>query len=132
VWLETKRNKAFTVGAYINPGLFNQQADAGVFVSGGAGVGFNVGVNAYIGFIKGEASNVNTPFIDVNISTAIASATILLDPDTGNFAGMTIGPAAKAGASLVYTDTGKYGLRDLVNYLNNILNGQSKTEAVCP
>ena len=102
-----------SVGAYVNPGLFGQQSDAGVFASGGMGAGANIGANAYAGVVFGDASNVNTPFANVNISLGIGSLTLMFDPSTGKLGGFSIGPAAKAGASGTYTDTGKYGVRDL-------------------
>lgn len=104
-----------SAGVYFNPGLFGQQADAGTFVSGGVGAGANVGLNAYGGVVFGDASNVNSPFVNVNISTGLGSLTIMLDPKTGDLGGISFGPAAKAGVSVTYTDTGKVGLRDLFN-----------------
>jgi hypothetical protein len=58
-------------GVYFNPGLFGQQSGAGVFSSGGLGGGANVGVNSYGGVVFGSASNVATPFVNINISTGI-------------------------------------------------------------
>jgi hypothetical protein len=104
-----------SAGVYFNPGLFGQQSDAGVFGSGGIGGGFNIGLNSYFGVVFGDASNVNSPFVNINISTVFASFTIMTDPSTHNLAGFSFGPAAKVGASITYTDTGKFGLRDLLD-----------------
>ena len=101
-----------SVGAYFNPGFFGQRADAGTFASGGVGAGWNAGVNSYVGVVFGEASNVNTPFVNTNISLGIGSLTLMFDPSTGELAGFSIGPAAEAGASVVYTETGKFSIRD--------------------
>ncbi|MCE3605429.1 DUF6531 domain-containing protein [Massilia sp. P8910] len=105
-----------SAGAYFNPGLFGQKADAGVFATGGAGAGYNAGLGAYGGFVLGEASNINSPFINVNVATGFASVTVMLDPGDHSFQGLSIGPAAKGGASATYTDTGKFGLRDLFDW----------------
>lgn len=114
-----------SVGAYLNPGLFGQQFDAGAFASGGVGAGANIGVNTYGGIVFGDASNVNTPFVNTNISLGIGSATLMFDPSTGNLGGISFGPAAKAGASVTYTDTGKFGIRDLLNKL------KTQTAPIC-
>jgi hypothetical protein len=99
-------------GAYVNPGLFGQPADFGVFGSGGIGAGSNVGVNSYLGVVFGSASNVNTPFVNTNVSLGIGSLTLMFDPNTGKLGGFSIGPAAEAGASVIYTDTGKFSIRE--------------------
>lgn len=104
-----------SVGVYVNPGFFGQQSDAGVFSSGGVGAGGNIGVNAYGGVVFDDASNVNSPFINVNISAGIGSVTIMFDPKSGDWRGISFGPAAELGVSTTYTDTGKVGLRDLFN-----------------
>jgi RHS repeat-associated protein len=111
-----------SVGLYFNPGLFGQKADAGVFVSGGMGGGYNIGVSSYGGVVFGDASNVNSPFVNINISIGVGSVTIMLDPATGNWSGITFGPAAEVGGSVTYTDTGKTGLRDLINKIQQIIS----------
>lgn len=79
------------------------------------GVEANVGVNAYGEVVFGGASNVNSPFVNTNISLGIGSVTLMFDPSSGKLGGISFGPGAKAGASVTYTDTGKFGLRDLAS-----------------
>ena len=98
-----------SVGAYFNPGFFGDCSAAGVFASGGVGGGYNVGVNSYVGTVFGPASNVNSPFVNLNISAGLGSLTIMFDPTTGDWAGVSIGPGVELGVSVTYTDTGKTG-----------------------
>ena len=103
-------------GVVINPGLFGQRADVGVFGSAGGGVGVNVSADAFIGFVRGGMENVNGVTANYNVTLGPISVTILTDPKTGSFMGVTggLGPAATlAGASGSLTYTGTLTARDV-------------------
>jgi len=125
-------------GVVINPGLFGQQADVGVFTSLGAGGGVNVSADVFLGFIRGGIENVSGPTANINITLGSGplglSVTTFTDARTGEIVGFTIGVgpgATPIGASGTYSVTGTYTLRDFLRFLFG--RGIAQTAGlVCP
>jgi RHS repeat-associated protein len=112
-------------GIVINPGFGNDQADVGVFGSVGAGGGVNVSADLFVGFIRGDISNVSGVTANINIVAGPVSITGLINPKTGQFMGFTagIGPSATPiGASGTLSITGTFTLRDLIKLIRELLN----------
>lgn len=105
-------------GVAVNPGLFGQEADIGVFGAGGATVGFNASADAFVGYVKGGIENVGGQTINQNIGIGPISITIFHHPTNGEVLGGTIGigpGATPFGYSGAYESTGIYTLRDLIS-----------------
>jgi RHS repeat-associated protein len=107
-------------GVAINPGLFAQKADAGLFASVGATAGVNISADVFVGYVKGGIENVKGQTINQNISVGPISITTFHDPTTGEIIGGTIG--AGPGATLVgysgaYDITGTATIRDFLNWI---------------
>ena len=102
-------------GIVINPGLFGQQADAGVFSSLGSGGGVNVSSDIFIGYVVGGIENVSGETGNINVSAGPISITVFINPETGDIVGGTfgLGPSATpVGASGTYSITGTFTFRD--------------------
>nr|WP_255354973.1 RHS repeat-associated core domain-containing protein [Acidovorax sp. Leaf78] len=97
--------------------------DIGIVVSGGMGVGANVGLSAQIGYIPGALSNVSGKTQNTNLSCGVGSGTWMTDPNTGNFAGLTLRPAGRLGASMTHAQTETWGLRGLLDRLFDRMGG---------
>ena len=97
-------------GVYIS----NKPFDLGFILTGGAGGGGNVGLSAQLGYITGPLSNVSDPTVNYNASALVGSGTLVTDPTTGNVVGGTIGPAGSIGGSVTYSQSGTYGLSNLM------------------
>jgi RHS repeat-associated protein len=108
-----------SVGIYFS----NKPNDIGIVISGGAGVGANVGPSAQVGYVPGLLSNVSGKTKNYNASCVIGSGTWMTDPKTGAFAGVSIGPAGRLGLSATNAETGTWGLRDAADWLLNKLGG---------
>ncbi len=105
-----------SVGIVVNPGLFGQKADAGLFGSAGGTVGVNVSGDVFIGFVQGDIENVGGVTANFNLTIGPLSLTFFVDPKTGGIMGGTvgIGPAATpVGASGSLTYTGALTVRDV-------------------
>ena len=109
-----------SAGVVINPGLGTDEADVGVFGSLGAGGGVNVSADAFIGFIKGDTSNVSGVTGNINIVAGPLSITTITNPKTVDVVGFTVGVGPSAtpiGASGTLSATGTFTLRDLIKLL---------------
>jgi hypothetical protein len=107
-------------GVVINPGLFGQKADAGVFASVGPTAGVNISADVFVGYVKGGIENVKGTTMNQNISVGPISITIFHDQITGEIMGGTIGagPGATAvGYSGAYDTTGTATIRDFLNWI---------------
>lgn len=102
--------------------------DIGVVASGGYGAGFNVGLGAAVALIPGPTANIAGVTSNTNVSTAVASGTVMRDPVTGKVLGRAIGPAAKLGASQTTSKTGTFGVRDLVYIIAEKLSPKPKKQ----
>jgi RHS repeat-associated protein len=100
-------------GVYIS----NKPNDIGFVISGGAGGGANVGLSAQLGYVPGPLSNVSGNTKNTNLSCGVGSGTWMADPKTGDFAGLTVGPAGRLGASETNAQTETWGLRGLLDRL---------------
>jgi hypothetical protein len=80
-----------SAGVVINPGVGESKADVGVFGSGGGGLGVNASADAFIGYIKGDISNVSGTTINQNCTVGPLSITSIVDNNTGDFLGGTLG-----------------------------------------
>jgi len=104
-------------GVVINPGIGESKADVGVFGSVGGGLGLNVSADKFVGYIKGDISNVSGTTINQNFIIGPLSITSIVDINTGEFLGGTIGLGPSAtliGASITGSFTETYTIRDLV------------------
>ena len=106
-------------GVYIS----NKPNDIGIVISGGAGGGANVGLSAQLGYVPGPLSNVSGNTQNTNLSCVVGSGTWMTDPKTGNFAGATVGPAGRLGASVTNAQTETWGLRGLLDRLFDKIGG---------
>lgn len=97
-------------GFYIS----NKPFDVGIVLSGGYGKGFNIGLGAQLGYVRGPLSNVSGQTSNTNVACAIGSGTLMKDPKTGDVVGASVGPAAKLGVSFTTAETGTWGLRGLL------------------
>jgi hypothetical protein len=103
-------------GIFFNPGWFGQQANAGVFGTGGGGGGVNVSADVFGGVIFGGAGNVSGSTLDINLVLGPISVTLLTNPSTGDVVGATVGwgpSATPIGVSGTYEVTGTLSLRPL-------------------
>ena len=119
-----------SLGVYIS--ISRAGLDIGVFGSGGAGAGANVGLSGYGAYIPGGRENISGTTINTNVSTAIASGTYMEDVNTGDFAGIAFGPAARLGGSETYSKTGAYGLRDAFESLFEWWGNRNAPKGSCP
>ena len=105
-------------GIAINPGLFGQKADAGVFVAGGVTGGVNVSADVFFGVVKGDIGNVAGQTINQNIGIGPFSITLFHDPNTAELIGGTfgIGPGATPISYSAAADITKtFTIRDAMN-----------------
>lgn len=105
-------------GLFVNPGLFGQKADLGVFSSGGYGGGVNVSGSVFGGVVFGEASNVAGPTTNANGGVGPLSWTMYYSG--GKWTGITvgIGPGLPVAGSLTKSNTVTGSIRDLVEWWN--------------
>ncbi len=73
-------------------------------------MGVNVSADAFVGFVRGGIENVKGLMANFNLTLGPVGITVLADPKTGSFMGVTggLGPAATpvgASSSLTYTGT---------------------------
>jgi RHS repeat-associated protein len=78
-------------GAEGSAGVVVGSSGAGVFLSGGTGGGFNVGADAFLGFVKGGIENVTGLTGNLNLSGGPLSLTLFTNPQTGEILGGTLG-----------------------------------------
>ncbi|CAB1055986.1 Rhs family protein [Olavius sp. associated proteobacterium Delta 1] len=112
-------------GIVINPGIGRSKADAGVFGSVGGGLGLNVSADAFLGYIKGDISNVSGTTINQNLIIGPISITSIVDINTGEFLGGTIGlgpSATLVGGSITGSFTGTYTIRDFLNDIRDFFD----------
>jgi hypothetical protein len=110
-------------GIVINPGFGNDNADIGAFGLIGAGGGVNVSGDIFIGFIRGDISNVSGVTANINIVAGPVSLAVFINPKTGQFMGFTagVGPSATIiGASGTLSITGTFTLRDLIKLIREL------------
>ena len=111
-------------GLVINPGFGDSKADIGVFGSVGGGVGLNLSADAFIGYVKGDISNVSGTTINLNFASPI-SITAFIDINTGEVIGGTIGigpSATVVGGSVTGSFIGTYTIRDFIKDLREFLS----------
>jgi hypothetical protein len=104
-------------GFYLNPGLFGQSGDFGVFGSGGYGGGLNISGDAFLGVIYGDARNVAGETINSNLSLGPVSVTVFYAPDGSGPIGWTIGGGPSVlpiGASGTRSNTVTWSISDWV------------------
>ena len=104
--------------------LRNHPTDAGLFGTGGVGVGWQVGGSIQFGTYWGDFDSAAT---QVNLATGIISGSLFFDPKTGDLAGFSVGPAAELGFSIVYSDTGDVtitGKDDIVREKGDKVSGE--------
>ena len=98
------------------------KADAGVFGSIGGGAGINVSADVFIGIIKGDIGNVSGTSVNANAVIGPISFTLMLDIDSGEFIGLTLGfgpSVTPVAGSISESFTGTLTLRDLIDYLKD-------------
>ncbi len=66
-----------SAGVAVNTGSGSDCADAGVFASGGGGGGFNVSVDAFVGYVRGPMSNLAGKTNNVNVGVGPISLTFM-------------------------------------------------------
>jgi hypothetical protein len=114
-------------GVVINPGIGSSNADAGVFASGGAGGGVNVSADVFMGYVKGDMSNVSGQTGNMNLSAGPFSLSVFVDPKTGEVLGGTLGVgpgATPVAASGTLSQTGTYTIRDLLKVIKDWLSDE--------
>jgi RHS repeat-associated protein len=123
-------------GIVVNPGLFGQKADAGVFAAVGPTVGVNVSGDVFIGIVKGEIENVSGETVNQNIGIGPLSITIFHDPkNKGEVIGGTIGlgpGATPVGYSGAYDVTGTLTVRDVVKWISGLFGSKPEPPKVEP
>ncbi len=120
------RNKEINVGAMINYGVGESKADLGVFGAVGQAGGFNVGINTFAGFVRGQqlqghANNLNLVLGPVEI-------VVILNKYTNSFQGLMVGvgPSIPLGFSASESITGDLTFREVMSAIDKWLKGEHK------
>jgi hypothetical protein len=81
----------------------------GVFTSAGFGGGFNLGANAFIGFVRGGPSTLQGRTDSINISAGLVAISVSFTPNSAfnasTLLGASIGPGAGLGLSFAQENT---------------------------
>jgi RHS repeat-associated protein len=106
------------LGAYWT--ITNGRMDLGLFSTGGLAVGWNEGLSAQAGLIKGDVNTIRGVTLNANVAGSLASGTAMFDRD-GNLLGGTLGPAAKVGLSVTFADTGAWSLGEALTVPSRVI-----------
>jgi hypothetical protein len=98
------------LGGQVSAGNYLNTAGAsGSFVSFGGGAGFNIGADAFAGFVNGNPSVLAGRTDAVTIGLGGLSINLIFQPDSSftssNFLGLTVGPGADLGLSFSKDNT---------------------------
>jgi RHS repeat-associated protein len=101
------------IGVYVNPGTDSRDFDVGGYISGGGGIGANLGVGLTGTYVPGPSSNVS----GTSLVGTVAAGPVSLS-GSGSKSGLSgafgAGIGLRVGASLSANKTATFGLRDII------------------